>query len=100
MIAAAASRSAATFPTPGVQPEPPDEGAVTNGLMSKTYAEPDMSPLSSQYGAPTMAISPLTETELPKESPAMLSEAVSLARSSQVEPLLTYTYAEPEPLPL
>ena len=44
----------------------------------KTYAEPESRPLSSSCHDPTTTVSPSTDTDTPKLSPAAASEAVSL----------------------
>ena len=69
------------------------------GLV-KTYAEPELRPLSSSFHAPTTAVSPSNATDVPKPSRASASEAVSLAFSPHTPDSLMNTYAAPEPLPI
>ena len=82
-----------------------------SGLMSRfatvgatahenTYADPQLSPAAqATLGAATTAVSPLTETEDPKMSPAAALEAVSFCSSSQEVPSKRNTYAAPQSSP-
>jgi len=49
----------------------------TPAVLVNIYAEPELSAVSSSRKAPTMAVSPEIETEMPKLSPRAASEAVS-----------------------
>ena len=65
-------------------------------LRANTYADPEDEPPSSSPGAPTTAVSPLTDTEVPNWSASAASGAVSLACWLHTPPLRTNTYADPE----
>ena len=53
-------------------------------LMLPTYADPELSPLSSSRQAPTTTVSPLRQTAIPKRSPAAPSFAVNLLACPQL----------------
>ena len=55
-------------------------------LTSNTYAEPDLTPLSSFSFAPMTTVLPLAATDWPNLSPAAPSDAVSLCASLYVMP--------------
>src|SRR5689334_8337984 len=67
---------------------------------TKTYADPaSLTPGMSSSGAPTTAVSPTIQTELPNRSSTAASLAMSLACRFHAVPDRTKTYADPALLP-
>ena len=93
---------------PLLRPSPPaavqreSRCAVGHGPSGQrnTYADPQLLPAAQlSSGAPTTAVSPLTETERPNLSSAAASEAVSFCSWIQPVPLKRKTYADPPRMP-